>query len=99
MAKVLWSGLVTDARGKLGGTVLSKNKSGNTLSNMRAPIQPRTENQMNQRAIFAEMASDWRDLSAIDKTGWDTYAALPAQELTDSMGEPYFISGFNWYVK
>jgi len=86
-------------RGKLGGSILSANKSGNFITNNKTPIQPRTEKQTNQRSIFAQMASAWADLTSGQKTGFDTYAALPAQELTDSMGETYYASGFNWFVK
>jgi len=29
---------------------------------------------------------------------WDAYAADPAQALTNSLGETYYASGFNWFV-
>jgi hypothetical protein len=32
------------------------------------------------------------------RDAWDTYAALPAQQLTNSLGETYYVSGYNWFV-
>jgi len=40
----------------------------------------------------------WRDLTPAEQTAWDVFAALPAQERTNPLGDTYFISGFHWFV-
>jgi hypothetical protein len=40
----------------------------------------------------------WQTITGAQRTAWDTYAALPAQELTNSLGEAYYVSGFDWFV-
>lgn len=51
------------------------------------------------RGIMANRSSGWRALTQAQRDDWDTWAALPAQELTNSLGEAYYISGFLWFAK
>jgi superoxide dismutase len=44
------------------------------------------------------MAKSWRGLTQIQRDAWDIWAAAPAQEKFNSLGQSYFASGFNWYV-
>jgi hypothetical protein len=48
---------------------------------------------------MAVYAKAWADLGSGDKDDWDTFAADPAQEQTDSLMNPYYLSGFQWFVK
>lgn len=99
MATILFGPMVTGARGKLAGTIFSANGSGPYVrgwsrgSNPRSPLQTAARNQLMQ---FGPL---WADLTSAQRDDWNDYAAASAQELTNSLGEGYFISGFNWYLK
>jgi hypothetical protein len=45
------------------------------------------------------MPALWNALSSAQRTAWDTFAALGAQALINSLGETYYASGYNWFVK
>lgn len=98
MAKIQFGVIVTGARGHIGGIVFSANKAGPYAKVRTTPSNPRALNQQNQRATLSSMGAAWRDLSDSQRDDWDAYAADAAQELIDSMGEPYYASGFNWFV-
>jgi len=86
-------------RGTLGGVVYSANGSGTYCKPWAPPSNPRTELQMVERSYLASMPALWQALSSAQRTAWDTFAALGAQALVNSLGETYYASGYNWFVK
>lgn len=87
------------ARGTIGGLVFSKNKAGPYVKQWAPPSQPRTQQQTAQRSRLAKIPGLWTALSAAQRTAWDVFADLPAQELINSLAETYTISGFAWFGK
>lgn len=85
--------------GTIGGITYSRNASGPYARQWARPINPRSPNQSAHRAFQSEIPSLWHALTAAQKTAWDTFAALLAQRLTNSLGEYYYASGFNWFSK
>lgn len=63
MAKIKFSALMSDMRGKLNGSVLSKNRGGSYIRNKVTPSNPQTTAQMSVRGIFAGIASAWSTLT------------------------------------
>jgi hypothetical protein len=59
---------------------------------------PKTEAQSFSRGGFSRYGIRWTSRDAGLRAQWDTYAALPAQQKTDSLGNIYNPSGFNYYV-
>jgi len=86
-------------RGTIGGITYSANKSGPYAKAWARSSNPQTSKQTIERAFLAEMAQAWRDAGGANQANWDTFAALPAQELTNSLGEAYYASGWNWFCK
>ncbi len=41
----------------------------------------------------------WAAITPVQRAAWRTFAADPAQELTNSLGEAYYASGYNWFCK
>ena len=99
MAIVQYGVIITEARGSVGGITFSANASGPFVKSKGIPSNPRTNKQTNQRSNIAAMSELWNALTAVQKTAWDTFAALPAQELFNSLGVGFFTSGFNWHAK
>lgn len=89
---------IVGARGTAGGLTFSANKSGPYARLWSRGANPSSPLQSSQRGNLTTHAAGWRALSAANQALWDAYAALPAQELFNSLGQSYFVSGFNWYV-
>lgn len=99
MALVKFGVTVVGLRGTVGGGTFSANKSGPYMKPWARSSNPESARQQNLRSRIGKYAGLWNSITSAQRTAWDAYAADPAQELTNSLGEPYFASGFNWYVK
>lgn len=89
--------LVAGIRGTVGGITFSQNGSATYAKIWSRSSNPRQPLQSEQRGTFGSMPQLWRDLTDAQRTAWDTFAALPAQERTNPLGDPFFASGFNWF--
>lgn len=98
MAIISLASPVSGIRGKVGGNVFSANKAGPYLKAWSRGSNPRSFLQGTHRSTLIGFSTAWITLSAAEKLAWDVYADLPAQELTNSLGETYKVSGFNWYI-
>jgi hypothetical protein len=99
MAILTFGAPVTGIRGTIGGITYSGNKSGPYAKIWSRGANVRTPPQSVDRLLLAALAARWRTLSAGHRADWDTFAADPAQELTNSLMQPYYISGFLWWLK
>lgn len=99
MAIITVQAPVAGIRGKLGGLIYSANKSGPYARPWSRGANPRTNFQTAQRSSFSSIPVLWNALTGVQKAAWDTFAALPAQELFNPLGESYFASGYNWFSK
>ena len=91
--------MVVGARGTVGGAIFSANQAGPFVRSWSKGANPRSDLQTAQRGRFSSLASAWRDLTQAQRDDWIDYADDPPQELTNSLGETYFISGFNWFIR
>lgn len=99
MAIIKFGPLIIGARGTVAGTILSANKSGPYARAWSKGANQRSEKQTQARAVFSNNAQAWADLTPLQRTAWGLFAALPAQQRTNSLGEAYYVSGFCWFVK
>ena len=99
MAKTLLAAPIAGLRGTVGSLIYSANGSGTYVRAWNPPSNPRTYNQTIERSFLARMPGLWRSLSDAERTDWDDWAELGDQELTDSLGQAYYISGWLWFVK
>lgn len=97
MAKVLFTAIVADIRGKLNGTVFSKNRGGAYTRTKVTPSNPRTTAQNTVRQRLATYAQGWRALSATAMAAWQS--AVENYKKTDIFGNIKNPSGINLYVK
>lgn len=98
MARVLFSGVAgVDMRGKLNGSVFSKNKGGAYVRTKVTPVNPQTTSQQNARNRLATNSQGWRDLTEAQRQGW--IDAAPNFPYTDIYGNSKQLSGFQLYVK
>ena len=73
MAKIV-GGIVTDFRGKIGGVVGSRNKSGPIMRAYTKGTNPNTFAQVVARASFGVGASAWATLTSTARNSWNTFA-------------------------
>lgn len=95
---VKWSGIaVTDGRGKVGGTVLSKSRGGATARNKVTPINRGTAAQSQVRAIFGSFAQTWRTLTQAQRNAWNALGNT-GLTFTNIFGDVVRQTGSNLYV-
>jgi len=96
-AKVKYSALVSDMRGKLNGSVASRNRGGAYLRNKTTPLNPQSNYQTNVRNYFSDVAKAWRGLLAEERTAWNS--AVSGFITTDVFGDGLTPSGSNLHQK
>jgi hypothetical protein len=99
MAILTFGAPVSGLRGSIGGITYSANKSGPYAKSWAKGSNVRTPPQSVDRLLLASLAARWRTLDPLHRADWNAFAANPLQELTNSLGEGYYISGFLWWVK
>lgn len=99
MAKTLIAPPLAGIRGTVGGLTFSANQAGTYVKLWASPANPQSELQMIQRSYVAQIPEMWRSLTPVARALWDTFAALGAQALIDSLGQTYYISGYLWFLK
>lgn len=94
--KVLYTSL-SDARGKLGGLVASKNRSGNFYRIKVTPINRQSTAQLLVRGILAFFSAAWASvLTEAQRIAWDS--AAPSYPRTNVFGHPYNPTGKNLFT-
>lgn len=96
--KVKWSGIaVTDGRGKIGGTVLSKSRAGATARNKVTPINRRSAAQSAVRATFGSFSQLWRTLTTAQRNAWNALATSGVS-YTNIFGDVVRLAGNALYI-
>lgn len=91
--KVKFGSIVTDARGKIGGHVASKNRAGSYFRTKVTPVNPNTSYQSTARSRLASLSTAWRALSSAQRLLWNN--AVLAFQKTDIFGDIKTPTGFN----
>jgi hypothetical protein len=97
MAKIKFGMMMTDARGKLGGQVFSKNKGGAYVRTKVTPTNPQTTAQSTVRALFGVISQGWSALTSTARTSWRT--AVDSWKTTDVFGDLLAPTGKELYQR
>lgn len=97
MAKIKFTAFLAEARGKLSGTVFSKNRGGNYVRTKVTPVNPQTVDQIAQRNRLSSYAQNFRALTASQIAAWN--AAVANFTNTDIFGDIKTPAGINLYNK
>ena len=89
--------IVTDGRGKIGGQVASKNRSGAYLRTKVTPVNRQTASQTVIRNRMSGLAQSWRSLTEAQRTAWN--ASVSDFAKTNIFGDLVNPTGFNLYCK
>ena len=88
---------MVDARGKLGGHVFSKNRSGSYLRTKVTPVNGQTTAQMGVRALFGAISQQWSGLTQAQRDAFD--GAVEDWSRTDIFGDLKNPTGKNLYQR
>jgi hypothetical protein len=89
--------LTSDARGKLGGVVLTKARNGTNLKSHSVPVNARSLFQQANRCTIAQSNSEWRKLSDSNQTTWKLLAAQ--YNWTNSLSQVYVPTAQQLYAQ
>lgn len=96
MARIKFGMMMTDARGKLGGHVFTKARSGATVRTKVSPTNPQSVAQGVVRSRFASLSQSWSSLDEAQRLSWNALALATGK--TNIFGDKYFPSGKNLFV-
>ena len=96
MARIKFGMMMTDARGKLGGHVFTKAKSGATIRTKVTPLNPKTSAQSEARSALGANSQTWRLLTETQRLAWNSAAQEVSK--TNAFGDTYFPSGKNYFT-
>jgi hypothetical protein len=97
MAKIKFGMMMTDASGKLGGQVFSKNRGGSYVRTKGIPTNPQNVAQMYIRGIFASLSSQWSALTEAQRTSFNNFVTDYGK--TDVFGDVRNPSGKNLFQR
>ena len=97
MAKIKFGMMMTDASGKLGGHVFSKNRGGSYIRTKVTASNPQSSAQMTVRGIFASISSGWSSLTESARNSYRNFVADYAK--TDIFGDLRNPSGKSLYQR
>lgn len=97
MAIVQFGEIVTGIRGTIGGITFSAGPSGPIAKTYSKPARTITPPQSLQRARLSLQVATWRTIGDSAQAAWAVWAADAAQARTNSLGETYYLSGFQQY--
>jgi hypothetical protein len=95
--KMKFGAIVVDGRGKIGGHVASKNRSGAYLRTKVTPVNVRSTAQQNVRNIFGTIAQAWRGLTEVQRDAWNS--AVGQWSKTDIFGDLRNPSGISLFQR
>ena len=98
MAIVKFTPPLDGIRGTSGTTTYTAGLAGPYIRRWRMGPRRRTPGQTPIRNQLSSLAASWRTLSQDSRDAWNAYAADPAQEKTNSLGQPYYLNGLMWYI-
>lgn len=94
--KVKFGAIVVDGRGKIGGHVASKNRSGSYFRTKVTPVNPQTSFQNAVRSRLANFSAEWRTLTQAQRDAWN--AAVVNFSQTNIFGDGVNPTGKNLYT-
>lgn len=97
MPKIKLSAMVTDMKGKSGGSVFSKNKGGNYFRNNPSGGGQKSAKWDKQKGNFSSTSTDWRALTVEQQDAWKS--AVDNYPTTNAFGDPRIPSGYELFMR
>lgn len=95
--KIKLSALISDARGKLNGSYISRDNSGHVLRNKMRPTGTASIAQVRNRIAFQYIARRWDAITEQCRNEWRAYALT--QPYKNIFGDTRYLSGIAMFIK
>lgn len=95
--KIKYSALVSDASGKLNGSVAARNRYGSYLRNKITPVNKQSPAQMQVRSLFGAISKLWGNISASARAGWEQLSK--EHPYSDIFGDSRVLQGSAMFQK
>lgn len=96
MAKVIYSPIVTELNGSIGGMTFQNNGSGSIARLKPKKAKTNTQNQRNQQPRLKEIQSQWQQLSLENKQLWNEFASI--NKKIGLNGQEKTLTGYQWFL-
>lgn len=96
MARIVYSGLVTEIKGSIGGTTFQSNRSGYIVRNKQYKGPVRSVGNVKAGRAFAIASRRWGSLTAAQRTAYNTMAST--YNYVDLWGNTKTLTGFQWFM-
>lgn len=93
--KAKFGAIVVDGRGKVGGHVASKNRSGAYFRTKVTPSNPQSTAQAAIRSLMASLSAAWRALTQAQRNAWN--GAVANFQRTNVFGDNVQLTGKNLF--
>jgi hypothetical protein len=97
MAKIKLQQAFSDIRGKLNGSVFSKNRTANYIRTKSTPINRNTTSQSAARSGFKTLTTGWRGLTQAQQLTWTN--AVSNWLKTNSLADKIQLTGAQLYIR
>lgn len=97
MAIIKPSALISDIRGKIGGSVFQNSKAGLTLRSFITPVNRRTERNLKTRNLTSRLQQAWVNLTDLQRDTWAAFTTLNPQKQNNISG--LNINGHQTFLK
>jgi hypothetical protein len=96
MARILYSGIVSELRGSVKGSTFQRNASGSIIKGKNNSRFSPSENQQYELTDLAAIAALWNYIPFGFKDEWQNFAVMYPR--VDYWGRSKQISGYNWFM-
>lgn len=97
MAIIIPGVAVSQASGRVGGIIFSRNRGGLYMRNGSKPTVVTTPYAQNIKALTANFSAQWRNLTEAQREAWKEWATQ--NPVTNRLGQSRTLSGHQAYVK
>lgn len=97
MAVIKFSPIVSEARGKVGDVVFSRNSYSAYVRGFVVPTNPNTLSQQNVRGRFGGTAQMWRQITPVQRQQWKAQSEYINR--TNIFGDSTPLTAFNWFMR
>lgn len=97
MARIIYSALITEIAGSVGGTTFQRNAYGFTIKNKPNMVKPVTRGQVLRKIAFQSIVQAWRELSQANRDAWILYSSN--YPIASRLNPDSNLNGFNYFSR
>jgi hypothetical protein len=97
MARIVYSALIDNIRGSIGGTTFQRNAYGYTVKHKPNMVKPWTADQKFMQICFTRAVKAWKEAADATRANWETWATTNPQYAKHNPSS--VLSGFACFTK